>query len=174
MTKLDFEIKCVPPTKTAQQKRLAIVKGKPMFFHPKKAGENEQLLAGLLEPFVPESPVEGPVFLSVIVTWPWRKSDLSTIAKRERAERFGWDYYEGKPDCSNFIKGFEDLLVSMRFIADDKHVAHLRVEKRVGNSPGISVSAHTMARDRDGLLLDFLATQGPSLPSDWGAPRHKN
>ena len=149
-TQIKFKVDCIPPTRTAQEKRLQVVKGKPMFFHDKKAKSNEELLAGLFEPFQPDEPIRGAVELQVIVTWPWRKGDLNTKAKRERAARLGYDYYEGKPDLDNFVKGVQDLLAAMLFIEGDQKVVALYALKYVGSQPGIEIKITRRCRDDEG------------------------
>ena len=145
-TSIKFNIDCIPPTKTSQQKRLQVVKGKPMFFHDKKATDNEKLLASLFLPHQPDEPIPGPVKLMINVTWPWRKSDLNTIVKRQRAIYLGWDFYQGKPDLDNFVKGIQDLLAAMRFIEKDEKVVILNASKRVGYNPGIEIEITRIAR----------------------------
>jgi Holliday junction resolvase RusA-like endonuclease len=142
-----IRLTCVPPSVTAQQKRLVIVKGKPRFFHDARMKREEQTWAALLAPHTPDAPLSGPVYLRVRMTWPFLKA---TPKKHQ-----GWRRWkETKPDCSNVVKHLEDLLVKLRFVNDDSQVARLVVEKCYGaeQDVGIDIELTTLPQPEDYLL----------------------
>lgn len=73
-----FTIKCVPPSITAQQKRVRFVNGKPMFFHGGKMQEQTATWTSLLQPYQPPAPMDGPLSLSVRLVYPHLKSTKKT------------------------------------------------------------------------------------------------
>lgn len=134
---VDLFLPCVPPTRTAQQKRVRVVKGKPVFFHDSKAREAEHTYQSLLADKRPQNPATGAIRIDIEVIWPWRKCDQSTVARRALTIKHKRKWFTGKPDLDNFAKQFVDVLVTMRFIEDDKQVVELRLRKFVGEEPGL-------------------------------------
>jgi Holliday junction resolvase RusA-like endonuclease len=133
---IQFHLAIVPPKATSQGagKRIAIIRGKPMFFKNQKAKSAENDLTLLASRHAPEKPMEGPVNLMIHFTWPWRASE----SKKTRA--LGRIHHTSKPDCSNAVKMLEDVLTKLRFWNDDNQVASLQVSKYWGDEPGITVS----------------------------------
>lgn len=126
---IEFFIPCVPPTTTAQMRRH---NHNGITFKPKKLVEAQDFYMALLSEHVPKETVKGAVALSVVFTWPWRKSE-------PKHNRGGNKYHTSKPDCDNVIKLFQDILVAMRFIENDQSVSVLSVAKYWGGNPGINV-----------------------------------
>lgn len=122
---ISIVIPCVPPRITAQQKRVAIIKGKPRFFHSAEMAREEATWQALLGRHVPEKPLEGPIDLAIVMVYPHLKStpkrDLTRMLPKT-----------SKPDAGNASKHLEDLLAKMRFIADDAQVSRLILEKWYG------------------------------------------
>ena len=131
-----FALDVVPPTKTAQQKRLKNVGGKPRFFHDKEQKTETEMLTALLMPHVPPQPISGATRLSIEVVWPYRQSDVNTRATRDREDLIP---HTAKPDLDNWCKAFQDLLVALRFIEADQQVSTLVLRKHRGRDPGIHV-----------------------------------
>jgi len=135
-----FTIRCVPPSVTAQQKRVAIINGRPRFFHGAKMKAQEQTWASLLQPHVPQAPVLGPIELKATLVYPHLKDtpkrDLHLVIPKE-----------SKPDADNAAKHLTDLLVTMRFIGDDAKIARLIVEKFHGPEAcvGIRIAIQSMS-----------------------------
>lgn len=134
MTDLEFFCPCVPPTKTAQQKRVNHSTG--AFFKDKAGQAAVHTLQAVLVPHRPPEPISGLVALSVDVVWPFTAGDLSTKAKRELCS-YGLMAVGGKPDLDNWVKSFQDCLVALRFIERDELVCALHVRKFRGKNPGI-------------------------------------
>lgn len=129
---IDLILRCVPPSVTAQQKRTHIVNGKPVFFHGAKMAAETETWTSLLAPHRPPAPLEGPLILHVRMIWPHLKS-----AKTRDRDRLLPKI--SKPDCSNVSKHLEDLLVRLRFIVNDAHVARHTVEKFHGPEPLVGI-----------------------------------
>lgn len=142
---LSFFLRCDAPRTTNQQKGHTVTKdGHVRTFKKGKTKAAESTFTSLLLPHQPASPVTGPVSLYVSVTWPWNDGDLDTKAKRAEAERLGRVPHTGLPDCSNWIKSFEDCLVALRFIEDDRKVVDLHVVKWRGTDPGVYVEIRAL------------------------------
>lgn len=131
-------LKCIPPNKTFQAKRLAVVNGRARMFKPKAVTDIEgDFQALLISQQIPE-PLKGPVALTVVVTWSYLKADVSTKAKAARTDFIP---HTSKPDLDNFAKMFIDQLVTMRFLEDDKQVVQLKIAKRRGPAEKVGIIA---------------------------------
>lgn len=123
-----FTLRVTPPATTAQQKRVRVVRSRatgkyvPMFFQSAEMQAEEMTWASLLRPHVPETPIAGPVELSIVMVYPY----LRSTRKRDVGK---WLPKVSKPDCGNAAKHLEDLLAKMRFMHDDAQVARLLLEK---------------------------------------------
>ena len=137
---MTFTIRCVPPSVTAQQKRVAIIGGRPRFFHGAKMKAQERTWASLLQPHVPAQPVDGPIELRATLVYPHLKGtpkrDVHLVIPKA-----------SKPDADNAAKHLTDLLVTMRFIGDDAKIARLIVEKFHGPEAcvGIQIAIRPIA-----------------------------
>lgn len=134
---IDVTIRCVPPSTTAQMKRVRIARGKggkpvPVFFHSAKMRREEATWASLLRPHVPPAPMTGAMALTVRMVWPHLKSVRKTDVHRLLPKT-------SKPDCSNVSKHLEDLLVKLRFIDNDAHVARHVIEKFHGPEAAVGI-----------------------------------
>lgn len=127
-----IHLKCLPPSVTAQQKRVRVIGGKPVFFHGASMQRERQTWAALLAPFVPAVPIQGAIKLTIIGIWPHpksaRKADQSRVLPKTT-----------KPDCSNFAKEIEDQLARMRFMDDDARVSTLHLEKWCGPTDDVGI-----------------------------------
>lgn len=133
-----ISIKCVPPSITAQQKRVTFVNGKPRFFHGGKMQEQTATWTSLLQPYQPEAPLDGPLSLSIRLVYPHLKAVKKTDAHRLLPKIT-------KPDAGNASKHLEDLLARMRFITDDARIARLLVEKFHGPEFEVGIRIHIAA-----------------------------
>jgi crossover junction endodeoxyribonuclease RusA len=128
-----FHLPIVPPKATSQGKRLCIVAGKPMFFAKKEHQQAENDLMTLCLQHRPETPMQGPVSLEVVFTFPWRKSE----SKKRLAEPWAWN--DTRPDLDNMAKLIGDVLTKCGFYRDDSQVAMLYLKKRWGHEVGITI-----------------------------------
>ena len=107
-----------PLTRTAQQKGIRIIGGHAQFFEKKEVSEAKALLKDALLPYVPDSPIEGPVSLSV--TWAF-----STTVKKKIAG----EYRTTRPDIDNLFKGLADCMTDLGFWEDDSQIVNLSLRK---------------------------------------------
>ncbi len=111
-----------PPTSTAQEKKVRIVKGKPIFYDPPQIKEAKELLESHLKPCAPETPFEGPLALSVMWLFP-----------KGNHEHGSWRV--SKPDTDNLDKLLKDCMTRCGFWKDDAQVVCERIEKLWSNAP---------------------------------------
>lgn len=119
---------------SAQGKRAASTPNGIRFYKTSKAKQEERDLLTLLTPYAPSQPMEGPLELSITLTYPWRSSTSKKVMALGRICK------DTKPDCSNIVKNFEDCLSKLLFFRDDSQVASLTVRKFWGDNVGIEVT----------------------------------
>lgn len=112
-----------PPTATAQERQVAIVHGKPVFYQPEKLKEAKKILQLHLRPFKREEPLTGPVELHV--SW------LFPRGKRHKHK----EWRVTKPDTDNLQKMLKDVMTDLGFWADDAQVVKEHVEKMWSDEP---------------------------------------
>ncbi len=135
-----IEIRCVPPSTTAQQgKRQVMVKGKPMFFKDDKIVREEQTWAALISPYRLPAPILGPVECTIRLVYPHLKS----VKAKDREFFYPKD---SKPDADNAAKALVDLFSKLRFVDDDKQIASFAITKFRGpeSSVGIRIELRPM------------------------------
>lgn len=124
-----------PPTVTAQENQVAVVKNKPVFYKPEKLKEAKKIIIKHLMPFKPEKPYEGPIELHVVWLFP----------KGKRHKHNEWRIT--KPDTDNLEKLLKDCMTQVRFWNDDAQVVKEIVEKRWSDEPtGISIQIDTLSK----------------------------
>lgn len=107
-----------PPTKTAQQKGLRVVRGHAQFYEKKEVSEAKALLKDQLLQYVPDEPYHGA--LMVGVTWAFGTKEKKKIRGEFRTTR---------PDLDNLFKGLADCLTDLGFWDDDSLIAELCLRK---------------------------------------------
>lgn len=128
--KIKFFMEMDPPTATAQEKQVRIIKGRPMFYEKAAAKKAKEMLIAELTKYKPEQPLQGPIFLQVGWAFPKRKAD----------KFIGNKYKDTKPDTDNLQKGLKDCMTKMGFWNDDAQVAIERVSKWwTSDTPGILI-----------------------------------
>jgi crossover junction endodeoxyribonuclease RusA len=132
---IKFFIDCIPPKTTHQAAmRYVPIKGKGIrAFKSKKGQQAEADLISLLAPFRPETAFEGPLRLSMVWVWPWRKGDSKKVRE------LGAIPYASRPDLSNLVKMAEDTLTRLSFWHDDSQVCDLQLSKALGDRPGLGI-----------------------------------
>lgn len=122
----EFFVAMVPPTQTHQEKKVAVVNGKPKFYDP------PELLAArckLQSHFAQHRPVQKytkPVRL--ITKWCF-----------PRGRHKDGSYKSTKPDTDNLQKMLKDVMTDIGFWKDDALVASEITEKFWANLPGIYI-----------------------------------
>lgn len=141
MTPITIWLPCNPSTSTQQGggKRMAIVKGKPMFFKNEKEQSWREVLTSLLLPHVPDKPIEGPLAIELTFVFPLTKADQSTKAKRAALEEFPLIFHPQKPDTHNAVKTPIDVMQTLGFFVDDKQIVRDEVYKFRGVTPGLLI-----------------------------------
>lgn len=128
-----FTIRCVPPSASSQAKGAFKTPIGIRFFKKKPQKRAEASLLALLQPHVPDVPFNGPISLSMLWSFPWRKSEL------KRNVALGAMANDTRPDCSNIVKLAEDVMTTLGFWRDDSQVADLRVRKQWANWSGLYI-----------------------------------
>ena len=120
---MNFFIEMVPPTATAQEKQVTVVKGKPIFYDPAPVKEARAQLTGRLVPHKPAVPLDGPLALSTVWLFPKGKS-----------HKHG-EWRITRPDTDNLHKLLKDCMTRCGFWHDDAQVVREAVEKRWSDDP---------------------------------------
>lgn len=124
-----------PPTVTAQESQVAVVRNKPVFYKPEKLKEAKREIIKHLMPFKPDIPYEGAIELHVVWLFP----------KGKRHKHNEWRIT--KPDTDNLEKLLKDCMTQVGFWKDDAQVVKEVVEKRWSDEPtGISIQIDTLPK----------------------------
>lgn len=129
-----FRIDGEPPSATHHAKRLFVAHGRAMMADTPELVKARKWYATAILPYRPESPLAGPIRLSLRFVWPYRASESRSVIAA------GLDVAKtSRPDCSNLAKTIEDQLARLGFFADDAQVTELFVSKAWGPRPGVEV-----------------------------------
>ena len=123
---MNFFMPMIPPTCTHQEKQVAVVKGRPVFYDPPEVKSAKQKLVGHLKQHTPEQPYRCGVRL--IVKWCF-----------PRGQHGDGEYRITKPDTDNLQKLLKDCMTVCGFWKDDALVASELVEKFWTEIPGIYI-----------------------------------
>ena len=124
---MEFFLELAPPTVTAQEHKVRVVRGKPMFYDTTKLKNARTAFESMLRQYIPSSPMEGPVALTV----EWR---FSTKTHKEGT------YRVTRPDTDNLQKLLKDCMTRVGFWNDDAQVCQEEVTKRWSREkPGIGI-----------------------------------
>ena len=110
---MDFYLYIAPPTVTAQEHKIRIVGGRPMFYDTPKLKAARATFESLLRKHVPAEPIEGPVELTV----EWR---FATKTHKDGT------YRVTRPDTDNLQKLLKDCMTRVGFWKDGAHPQQLR------------------------------------------------
>ena len=120
---MNFFIAITPPTATAQERKVRIVKNRPIFYDPPAVKEAKDKLSAYLSVNRPSQPLEGPLSLRVMWLFPRGKSHKNGQWRSTR------------PDTDNLQKLLKDCMTKCRFWNDDAQVAREIIEKRWSDEP---------------------------------------
>ena len=139
---IEFFLPGQPPRSTAQEKKVRVVHGRPMYYEPEKVkAAKAQLTAGLMRHRPPE-PLEGAVGLEVY--WYFETG---------RARQDG-SWKTTRPDTDNLAKLLKDCMTRCGYWRDDAQVVREVVEKRWSREPGICIRLESLEKaekeDADG------------------------
>ena len=124
---IEFFMPMIPPTITAQEHKVKIVNGKPVFYDPPELKQAKDKLIGHLGKYMPQEKYESPVRL--VVKWCFPLS-----GKHSNGE-----YKHTKPDTDNLQKMLKDCMTKCGYWKDDALVASEVVEKFWAEVPGIYI-----------------------------------
>ena len=126
---MEFFIEMIPPTVTAQTRRVTFQGGKPHFYKTKALKDAKALFVGELMLHRPELPLEGAVRLHVTWFFP-------TKSHKEGEWRIT------RPDTDNLQKLLKDCMTEVGFWKDDSQVAVECIGKMwTREKPGIHIKA---------------------------------
>ena len=133
---MQFFIAMNPPTATAQERQVRIVRNKPLFYDPPTVAEAKKKLTAYLNVHRPGKPLEGAVSLTVIWLFP------------KGASHANGEWRVTKPDTDNLQKLLKDCMTRCGFWKDDAQVAREVIEKRWSDEPcGIYIELETMRKE---------------------------
>lgn len=107
-----------PPTVTAQERKVTVVRGKPIFFKPENVKKAQADIIRHLRPFKPSAPLIGAIELRV--AWLFPKGTKHKVG----------EWRITKPDTDNLEKMLKDCMTELRFWNDDAQVVKETAEKR--------------------------------------------
>lgn len=122
----EFFMPMIPPTCTYQEKKVAVIKGKPVFYDPPEVNQARLKLCGHLAKHKPEKSYDCGVRL--VSKWCFPKGN----------HRQG-EYRITKPDTDNIQKLLKDCMTAVGFWKDDALVASEIIEKFWADPPGIYI-----------------------------------
>lgn len=123
-----FFVAMIPPTITAQQQKVTVRNGKPIFYKPQELLAARVRLRDLLGWHVPDQKYTGGVRL--VVKWCFPIT----------GNRQDGQYKTTKPDTDNLQKMLKDVMTELGFWTDDALVASEIVEKFWAEIPGIYIA----------------------------------
>ena len=122
--KVEFFMPMIPPTITAQEHKIVVKDGKPVFFDPPELAAAKQKLMAHLAKHSPQEPFRSGVQLLVKWCFP-------------RGSHADGEYRITKPDTDNLQKLLKDCMTRTGYWTDDALVASETVEKFWAEISGI-------------------------------------
>lgn len=124
---LEFFMPMIPPTVTAQEHKVAVIKGKPIFYDtPEIKNAKDKLIANLIKHKPKERYDEG---VRLITKWCFKNN----------GKHYDGEYRTTKPDTDNLQKLLKDCMTICGFWKDDALVAAEITEKFWADIPGIYI-----------------------------------
>lgn len=115
------------PTKTHQQKKVAVVNGKPVFYEPTELKATRAKLMAHLSKFTPNQKYNDAVRLTTKWCFPIT------------GKHFDGEYKTSKPDTDNLQKLLKDVMTDLGYWKDDALVVSEIIEKFYSAVPGIYI-----------------------------------
>lgn len=122
---IEFFMPMIPPTVTAQEKKITVVNGKPRLYDPPELVAAKNKIKSNLIPFVPEQPLDGA--LRLVVKWCFPIT----------GKHYDGEYKYTKPDTDDLNKALKDIMEDLSFYVNDSRVASETIEKFWAKVPGI-------------------------------------
>ncbi|MCQ2434695.1 MAG: RusA family crossover junction endodeoxyribonuclease [Oscillospiraceae bacterium] len=127
-----FFLPMIPPTVTAQEKKLTVRGGKPVMYDSEEVKAAKAKLTAHLTPHKPENPICGEA-VRLTVKWCFPMGD----------DHQNGEYKITKPDTDNLDKILKDCMTKCGFWKDDALVSSEIIEKFWSRVPGIFVKVET-------------------------------
>ena len=131
---IEFFMPMIPPTVTAQQHKVPVIKDKPVFYDPPELRDAKSKLVAHLSKHRPNKPFDCGVRL--IAKWLFPCGDK---------HRDG-EYHTEKPDTDNLEKALKDCMTRCGFWTDDRLVASEVCEKFWAKRSGIYIKVEVLAQ----------------------------
>ena len=122
---IEFFMPMIPPTVTAQEKKITVVNGKPRLYDPPELAAAKNKIKSNLIPFVPDQPLDGA--LRLVVKWCFPVT----------GKHYDGEYKYTKPDTDDLNKALKDIIENLGFYVNDSRVASENIEKFWAEVPGI-------------------------------------
>lgn len=122
----EFFMAMIPPTVTAQEHKVTVRNGKPIFYDPPEVKAAKEKFIANLYKHCPQFPYRGGVRL--VVKWIFPKG-----------KHHNGEYRTEKPDTDNLQKMLKDCMTLCGFWQDDSLVASEICEKFWGEPSGIYI-----------------------------------
>ena len=123
---IEFFMTMNPPTVTAQEHKVAVINGKPVFYDPPEVNQARLKLCGFLAKHKPPHKYEHGVELVTKWCFP-------------RGSHNDGEYRTSKPDTDNLQKLLKDCMTTVGFWKDDALVVREIAEKFWAEIPGIYI-----------------------------------
>ena len=123
--KIEFFMPMIPPTTTAQQHKISVQNGQPVFYDPPDLKAAKNKIKNSLIPYVPDKPFDGA--LRLVVKWCF------PITGRH----YDGEYKYTEPDTDDLNKALKDIMEDLNFYTNDSRVASEIIEKFWAKVPGI-------------------------------------
>jgi len=129
-----------PPTVTAQERKVAVIRGKPTVYKPENVKWAKMEIIKHLRPFRPKEPMEGAIALKAVWYFPKGKSHKAD------------EWRVTRPDTDNLEKMLKDCMTELSFWKDDAQVAKETAEKVWAEDErcGIEIEINTLDKFRKG------------------------
>lgn len=121
-----FFMAMIPPTATAQEHKVTVRNGKPLFFDPPEVRNAKEKLMAHLSKHKPSEPYNCGIMLTVKWLFP-------------KGRHKDGEYRITKPDTDNLQKLLKDCMTKCGFWKDDALVASEHVEKFWADIPGVFI-----------------------------------
>lgn len=126
MEKIRFFLPMIPPTVTAQERKITTRGSRPRTYEPPELREAKAKLEAHLAPHAPPAAYDGPLRLTVKWLFP-------------RGRYPDGSYKFTRPDTDNLQKALKDIMTRLHFWHDDAQVASEIVEKFWAETTGIYI-----------------------------------
>lgn len=126
---MNFFLPMKPPSVTAQEHKVAVKNGKPIFYDPPSVKEAKLKLTAALSKHVPSEPIkDAPIRL--VTKWIFPSAKTAWLTK--------------KPDTDNLQKMLKDCMTRLGFWSDDCLVCSEICEKFTGTPCGIYIGIEVL------------------------------